>query len=273
MTRTISGTFAPLAGVPDFNFKGLYRTQTASSKQFLLLLLHKMYSVSYDVYTAMSTPDIDVDSFVDIVEESLEGLKKQIPRCGDAFNIIRNSVGLLRDNFGSYYKGFMGSNNPTIIVESFIGDVATNSDASPRVMSQFKSIIKHYQKLTQQAGNDPRLQGALNVVNQAFGSMGGTDGGTDGDGEAEGADAEGAEGAECGDAAPAAAAAAAADPASTALERAGVDVEGLSPDERRKVADRERKRERERRKKADRRYEKSLADIFREEDAVGTQVD
>jgi len=99
---------------------------------------------------------------------SIDDVKKQIPRCDQAFNKISESVGLLKGNFNSYYKDYISSNNPTIIMENFVLDVSKNTRASPVLTAQFRKIIAHYRKIASQQANNPKLQTLFQQVDKNF---------------------------------------------------------------------------------------------------------
>lgn len=163
-------SFAPLPGLPALNIKHIYISDmiTATDKQFILMFLHKLLSISHDMYEVMTSPDIDVDEFVDVIINSLDDVKKQIPRCDEAFKKIRESVGLLKGNFGDYYKDFVASNNPTIIMENFVLDVSKSTKSSPKVTAQFRRIISHYRKLASQQTHNPQMQSLFTQVDKNF---------------------------------------------------------------------------------------------------------
>lgn len=130
-------------------------------RNFVLMILNKLYTIGVDLNDLITTPDIDVDEFVTVLIDSIDGLKKKIPRCNEAFDKIRDSVGLLKNNFKSYYGDFAASGNPTIIMENFVMDVAKDSTVSPRVSGQFKEIIKHYKDMAGAQVQDPRVKNML----------------------------------------------------------------------------------------------------------------
>ena len=170
LVRSGGLTFAPIAGLTGLNFKKIYIDTRLddSQKKYVLTVLHKLYQKSHDLYETMSSPDIDVEDFVNIIINSLDDIKRQIPRCNEAFNKIRDSVGILKNNFGGYYKDFVASNNPTVIMENFVLDVASNTKSSPKVTAQFRKIIGHYQKIAQQQAKNPQMQTLFAHVNKNF---------------------------------------------------------------------------------------------------------
>ena len=170
LMRTAGLSFAPLPGLPAMNFKQIYISDQLSltDRKFILMVLHKMLTISHDVYDTMSSPDIDVDEFVQVIMSSLDDVKKHIPRCDEAFDKIADSVSLLKGNFGGYYKDFIASNNPTIIMEHFVLDVSKSTKNSTRVATQFRRIISHYRKIASQQANHPKLRALFQQVDKNF---------------------------------------------------------------------------------------------------------
>lgn len=145
-----------------------------NAKKYLLIILHKIFKLSYDVYQLVTSPDIDVDEFVDIILQNLDKLKKHAPglsRCNKAFNKIRKSAQLLKTNFNTYFKDLQETKSPTIMMENFILDVAKDTDADPETMRQFKLIIKYYRESTaKQRGKDPKMDMLFKKVDEHLAS-------------------------------------------------------------------------------------------------------
>jgi hypothetical protein len=162
-------TFAPLPDLPQLNFRQIYIGDLSpSEKEFVMMVLHKLLTITHDVYEAVSSPDIDVNEFVDVIVSSIGEVKKHIPRCNEAFKKIEESVDLLKGNFGGYYKDYTASGNPTIIMENFVLDVSRNTKTSPQVTAQFRRIIAHYRKLASQQASHPKLQSLFQQVDANF---------------------------------------------------------------------------------------------------------
>ena len=157
----------------DINFKFLYNHELTDKegKLTILTVLHKLYTISYAIYQAVSMPDIDVEQFVSIVRNSIGDLRKIIPRCDEAFDKIIDSIGTLKTNFGSYYKDYIASNNPTIIMENFILDVSKGTKTNAKLTHQFRTIIKHYKQQTSTRNNDPRLRSLFKHVDANFSQL------------------------------------------------------------------------------------------------------
>jgi len=163
-------TFCPLPDLPQVNFKQIYIDDrlAAADKEFVLVVLHKLFTIGHDVYEVVSSPDVDVNEFVEVIMSSIGEVKKHIPRCDQAFQKIIESVDLLKGNFNGYYKDYVASNNPTIIMENFVLDVSKNTKSSPAVTAQFRRIITHYRKLASQQSSHPKLQSLFQQVDKNF---------------------------------------------------------------------------------------------------------
>lgn len=144
---------------------------TSNSNQMLymlLLLLNKIYTLSYNLYQAYSSPDIDVSEFVSVVKDNLAQVKKHIPRCDRAFKKIEESVSLLRENFSDYYKDYISTQSPTTIMENFVLDVAKTTNADGETTRQFREIIKYYKKIAASQIKNPQLKMLFDKVNENF---------------------------------------------------------------------------------------------------------
>lgn len=165
------GDVLHLFSFSSLNFKELYMStyigsQTAPKSMYntVLFVLYLIYNRCDQIYRLVSSPDIDVDKFAEALVANIQTIKKQIPRCDEAFNKIEESVNLLRENFGGYYKDFITSQNPGIIVENFVLDVAKDSKANFKVTQQFKQIIAFYKKRMQGQIKDPKIKRIFDLV-------------------------------------------------------------------------------------------------------------
>jgi len=169
LTKSGGLTFAPLPDL-DVNFKKVYNTDlnTPGDKIFVLTVLHKLFEVTHATYEVLSAPDVDPDEFVEVVSHSIRDVRRHIPRCDEAFAKIEESMTMLKSNFGEYYKDFVASNNPTIILENFVLDVSKSTNSSPRVTMQFRKIISHYRKISSQQSQNPKLKAIFGQVDKQF---------------------------------------------------------------------------------------------------------
>lgn len=164
---------APIPDLPQCDFKTFHTNAGSKSKEYVKVYLHKLFNMTHDIYTATQIPDVDPKKFAEMVMNSMRDVKKQIPRCDQAFSILENSVGLLEGNFQSYYTDMKCSGNTSVIMENFILDVTkANQGASVTVRSQFRTIITKYRKMMSQSlANDPRNRELLKHVDANLESL------------------------------------------------------------------------------------------------------
>lgn len=143
---------------------------THQAKKYILSILHHAYIIGIEVYEILTSPDIDISKFSNILVDSIAKLRKQIPRCDKAFDIIENSVKMLENNFSNYYKSSVEAENPSVIIESFIIDISESQSASPVVTAQFKRIVAYLKEKS--AGNkDPKVKKLFGMLNSQFSAM------------------------------------------------------------------------------------------------------
>lgn len=187
LVSSAGSQFCPLPDLP-INFRALYTSfSRAEDRHFLLVVLHKLYRISHDVYDAYRLPEIDVDKFSHIIVDSVGLVKKQLPGCEDAFRRITDSVDLLKLRFGEYHGDAVASGNPAVIMENFVLDVAKEqSNASPALTRQFRKIISHYKKQASKHSSsmDPKLRTVFDQVNKNFSELDRQTGGADGQADA-----------------------------------------------------------------------------------------
>ena len=168
--REFSMTFTPFS-FTNMNLKEIWNSDnvTTQIKKCLLSIISKAYHIGIELYEIVTSPNIDIKKFSEILIESIGNLKKQIPRCEKAFGIIENSVKMLEDNFKNYYKSSVEAENPSIIIENFIMDVSMSQKASPKLTAEFRRIVSHLQKHQQNnSSNDPRVQKLFGMLNSQF---------------------------------------------------------------------------------------------------------
>jgi|NOAtaT_7_FD_contig_111_588017_length_3530_multi_4_in_0_out_0_3 hypothetical protein len=165
------GDYLTLFNFTSLDFKQIWISDILNSehKKYILYVLHLIYSRVINIVKLLTSPDIDVDKFSEAMIENIDSMRKHIPRCDQAFEKIKSSVGLLKENFGDYYKDFVTSQtaNPGIIIEHFVIDVAKKNTADLKVTRQFKEIIKFYNnQISGKNVSDPKLQNMLSMVSE-----------------------------------------------------------------------------------------------------------
>jgi hypothetical protein len=160
------GDFLILFNFTTLDFKQMYYSNhmTPEINKYILFVLHLIYKKCLEMVKEITSPDIDVDKFSELLVKNIDEIRTHIPRCDKAFDKIKSSVGMLKDNFGEYYKDFISSQNPGIIVENFVSDVAKGSKTDPETTRQFRSIIAFYQKHMQSRITDPKVKKIFQMV-------------------------------------------------------------------------------------------------------------
>ncbi len=156
----------------NFDIKMIY-THTKvdeSVSKYILIFLNMLYKTTYEIYEIITSPDIDISKFADIIVQSIQQARKMIPRAGRAFKKIEESVELLKNNFQNYYKDFISTKNPSIILENFILDCSkeNSEDVDLDLARQFKRIVMFYQKKSQGKIKDPRINQLFDMLNKNF---------------------------------------------------------------------------------------------------------
>jgi hypothetical protein len=145
-------------------------TITKSAIDFIMIILHKTYEFTYAIYDKIMTPDIDIDQFIDIITSSIGEIQKipELNRCGKAFNKIKDSVLLLKNNFNEYYRDFIETKDNTTIMLNFVTDVSKNTKADPELTRQFRKIISYYQNLPKNGQNNEKVNMLFEKMNATF---------------------------------------------------------------------------------------------------------
>jgi hypothetical protein len=164
--RKSIGHVLHLFSFSNIDFKGIDLSPIVDKKmrQYILFMLSLIYDRCDEVYKLVTSPDVDVAKFSEALVGNIDSIRKRIPRCDAAFDKIKESVELLQGNFSGYYKDFISSQNPGIIVEHFVLDVAKDSKTNSKVTRQFREIIKFYKKNMAGQIKDPKLQRIFNLV-------------------------------------------------------------------------------------------------------------
>lgn len=156
----------------NLDLKVLWASDKLSSmaKKYILNILSHTYVIGHEMYQIITSPDVDIKKFSRVLINNIDKMKKQIPRCNKAFDIIAKSVNLLENKFEGYYKTSVEAENPSIIIESFIIDVSMSQKANASITSQFRRIIMFMKKQSAQS-KDPRVSKLFKILNSQFSLM------------------------------------------------------------------------------------------------------
>jgi hypothetical protein len=156
----------------SLNVKYVFSLSTIGENtiRFFMTVLNKAFELSHKLYEEISSPDIDVDQFVDVIMSNIGEIQKrpELHRCKKAFQKIRESVELLKGRFNNYYRDFIATKDSTIMMQHFILDVSKSTDADPQVTAQFRTIISYYRKIAQDQITNPKIKMLFDKVNESF---------------------------------------------------------------------------------------------------------
>lgn len=146
-----------------------------SIKRYVLMVLASLYKHTHALYKCVTSPDVDVEKFTQMLISAIGELKKQpqLHRCHNAFRRIEQSVQLLREKFDDYYRDSVASENADMLVMNFIVDVSNQGGANATLAREFRTIIKYMHDVSQKTGKskDPNVQKIFKMLNNNFNLM------------------------------------------------------------------------------------------------------
>jgi hypothetical protein len=134
------------------------RDEDEEKKKYIIRAVKLLYKTATDVLKEVSQPNISPDEYIEVIETAVINGRKKVPRCNEAFDVMTNSTGMFREKFNIYYKHFLESGNPSIILQDFVSDVADlakNAGENPQLKRQFKEIFDVFGK---ELSNNSRYQ-------------------------------------------------------------------------------------------------------------------
>jgi hypothetical protein len=144
-------------------------------KKYVLMVLATLYKHTHAIYKCVTSPDVDVEKFTQLLINAIGELKKQpeLHRCTNAFRRIEQSVQLLKDKFDDYYRDSVASENADMLVMNFIVDVSNQGGANATLAREFRTIIKYMHKVSNKTGKskDPNVQKIFKMLNNNFDMM------------------------------------------------------------------------------------------------------
>lgn len=166
--REFPGDIMYLIRKHKINFKYIYlylhrdKLILKKSQQYILTVLKILCKATKKIFTTITSPDVDVKAISGFLQTALLDLEKHLPRCREAFKYIRNSVGVLENNFGVYYKDYLGTQDKTIILQHYVGDILKKNANKPTLTLQFRKIINFLRdKSVKNSKQDPKVKELL----------------------------------------------------------------------------------------------------------------
>jgi len=186
-------TIEPFANINQYNIKDETGTDVFKNLNYIYLLDNKcplehgtklliaeylieLFNTSKHIHELYSSPDIDIDQIFPMIIDQLKMFSKELKGCKNAIKIIENSSELFKNNFSSYYKGFVQSNNPMSIAENFLQDVLedVSDDTNMNTVFELRKLIafikrKINNKMSKSGMEPPKMVSEmLDKVESAF---------------------------------------------------------------------------------------------------------
>lgn len=149
MNRFSGFNFTPFSPWCEVDIKYVWLIDGDSDKtlpEFLFTSMKNMFNSMREIYDLYMSPDIDVSHLSEMIISSISSLKKQIPRCENAFNKIEASARMLNTNFDGYYRDFLQTRDPNNIFTAFLSDVSLSCGDDASLILQCRKIIAFYKK-------------------------------------------------------------------------------------------------------------------------------
>lgn len=159
---------------PSFDLKDIWNSilpEQTMIKEFYLVFFERIYEAAKNIYQCITSPDVDPKEMSQVIKSALMELRQmpELADCGEIFDMIERSTGMLEDNFASYYREADASGDSNMIISNFISDVAVLNKANmkPRTALKFKKFVSFIEKHSQKTKGPAKeeFNNMLNLVN------------------------------------------------------------------------------------------------------------
>ena len=172
--NSIAGPVFDILPFCELNFKtvinySLEKEDKGLFNKFLALILKKELNFCKKIYEVIVTPDINVKQLSELILDNIDNFKKEIPRCDKAFNKIEEALRTLERNFNDYYKDYVVTNDPSIMVQNFLSDIYKNGKDDPTLVVQLRKIIKYFtDKIKTHQNSNSKINSMVDKLNSLF---------------------------------------------------------------------------------------------------------
>lgn len=156
------------------DLKYIWSRGTPESKKYVMVLISILFKSAKKMHDLYSSPDINKAQFSQTLMASVEKISHtpELHRCKKAFKEITKSVNMLENNFTTYYRDMVDSQNPNTIIESFINDVAKESASTdPGVLREFNQIVAFCRKQSGSTPKDPKVKKLMETISNRLKSV------------------------------------------------------------------------------------------------------
>lgn len=154
-----------------YDFRGVFiRRGDEELRPITIRAIKILYAKAKEVLDEVSKPNISPEEYITVIEEAVANARKMAPRCDDAFDLMMNSLTMFRQKFNDYYKLFLTSGNPSIILTEFIKDVSEDVAVinNPELKRQFVKIYDTVKSRMAKTGVDSNAFSIVSEVGAIF---------------------------------------------------------------------------------------------------------
>ncbi len=160
----------------DIKYLYVYAGLDLSAKRYIMLFLNMVYNAAYDIFQVVANPDIDIAKISEIVMATIAQTRKMIPRTDKAFRKIEESMSMFKDNFGDYYKDFITTKDPSVILTNFLSDCKSahadnDTKTDIELARQFTRIASFFKQQLNGKIKDPQIAAVLDAIDENFKSL------------------------------------------------------------------------------------------------------
>lgn len=151
----------------NIKFIYTYDFEDYNIKKFISLIIKKLYKNTNELYDIITELDFDISRFTDIIINNIDSLKKELPRCDDAFDVIVEALNQIKNNFKKFYKDFEYTQDPSVMIQNFMSDLYQENKNNPIVIAQLRKIISHFSnKIKSHSKVTPKVSNLIDNLNE-----------------------------------------------------------------------------------------------------------
>lgn len=150
-----------------WNLGDLSSTIPPDVKEDIYCMLKQVTVSGKALYDERKKPDIDVEKIFEVLMKYLKSMRKDMPGCDRAIDIIEKSSHMFKTNYANYYKSMIHSGNPISMIDEFTCDVIKNSaDSNMKDLLQLRKFSRHMKKLISKNVVGPMPQQAKDMMSK-----------------------------------------------------------------------------------------------------------
>jgi hypothetical protein len=131
-------------------------------------------SIGRRIYDCRKRPDIDIKEMFKMIMKFIGTMKKDVPGCERAMELMERSSKLFEENYIDYYKTMIKTGSPISMIENFTADVIKdNNNGSIKDLLQLKKLSRFLRKMIAKQGAVPEnVRKMMDKLENVFDSIG-----------------------------------------------------------------------------------------------------